>query len=173
MATSNIEDFEKGNAAFVEAFDQDTTGALAIPPQRKALVLACMDARLHPEKVLGLEIGDAHVVRNAGGRASADALRSIAISQRLLGTQEVVVIHHTDCGMLTFKDDDIRSKIRDELGDSAGDAADGIAFLPFSDLEASVKADIRIIKEAAIVDGDVPVHGFVYDVTTGRLNPVN
>ncbi|KAI8467216.1 MAG: carbonic anhydrase [Monoraphidium minutum] len=166
---ANVPAMLAANAAYAASFDK---GGLPMPPKRKVLVLTCMDARLHPEKVLGLEIGDAHCVRNAGGRASADALRSIAISQRLLGTEEVVVIHHTDCGMLTFTDDAIRSKIRADLGEGAGDAADGVAFLPFSDLEESVRADVRAIKAAAIVARGVPVSGFVYDVASGMLNPV-
>lgn len=103
---------------------------------------------------------------------SADALRSIAISQRLLGTTEVIVIHHTDCGMLTFTDDVIRQKIRGDLGDSAGDAADHIHFLPFSDVEQSVRDDIQTVREAAIVAQGIPITGFVYDVHTGKLNQV-
>eukprot|EP00878_Enallax_costatus_P021266 GHUV01022509.1.p1 GENE.GHUV01022509.1~~GHUV01022509.1.p1 ORF type:complete len:117 (+),score=21.47 GHUV01022509.1:678-1028(+) len=116
-----------------------------MPPKRKALVLACMDARLHPEKVLGLEIGDCHAVRNARGRASADALRSIAISRRLLGTMEGTVIHQRDCRMLTFTDDVIKHKIRTDVGDSAGNAADKFEFLPFSDVAQSVREDIQIV----------------------------
>eukprot|EP00879_Flechtneria_rotunda_P028045 GHRR01030122.1.p1 GENE.GHRR01030122.1~~GHRR01030122.1.p1 ORF type:complete len:171 (+),score=52.39 GHRR01030122.1:251-763(+) len=169
MATPNIKDFLASNDAFAAEFDK---GHLPIPPARKALVLACMDARLHLEKVLGLGIGDAHVVRNAGGRATEDALRSIAISQRLLSTTEVVVVHHTDCGMLTFTDATVQQKIRDELGDEAGAQAAQIKFLPFSDLEQSVRDDVSTIQQAAVVDKAAPVHGFIYDVKSGKLTPV-
>eukprot|EP00879_Flechtneria_rotunda_P022334 GHRR01023564.1.p1 GENE.GHRR01023564.1~~GHRR01023564.1.p1 ORF type:complete len:155 (+),score=46.80 GHRR01023564.1:251-715(+) len=153
MATPNIKDFLASNDAFAAEFDK---GHLPIPPARKALVLACMDARLHLEKVLGLGIGDAHVVRNAGGRA----------------TEEVVVVHHTDCGMLTFTDATVQQKIRDELGDEAGAQAAQIKFLPFSDLEQSVRDDVSTIQQAAVVDKAAPVHGFIYDVKSGKLTPV-
>src|SRR5438128_8521097 len=120
----------QANQKFAEQFDK---GELPMPPARHAAVLACMDARLHPSKFLGLEIGDAHVIRNAGGRASDDAIRSLIISQRLLGTKEVLVIHHTDCGMLTFTNDQLRDKLKSETGADAS----GIDFLPFPDLEKS------------------------------------
>ena len=109
-ATDNLVD---NNAAYVSAFNQ---GDLPLPPARKLAVLACMDARLDPAKVLGLDEGDAHVIRNAGGVVSDDALRSLAISQNLLGTEEIILIHHTDCGMLTFTDDEFAAKLEDETG---------------------------------------------------------
>src|SRR6476469_9154284 len=118
----------QANERFAEGFDK---GGLPMPPARHVAVLACMDARMHPETFLGLDIGDAHMIRNAGGRASDDALRSLVISNRLLGTNEYLVIHHTDCGMLTFSNDDLRKKLADE----AGADASGIDFLPFSDLD--------------------------------------
>src|SRR5207249_11178332 len=121
------DEFRKSNEQFASGFGQ---GDLPMPPGRHAAVLVCMDARLDPAKFLGLNIGDAHVVRNAGGRASDDAIRSLIISSRLLGTNEFAVIHHTDCGMLTFTNDDLVSKLKDETGE----AASGIDFLPFSDL---------------------------------------
>ena len=127
-----------------------------------------MDARLHPERFLGLEIGDAHVIRNAGGRASDDAIRSLIISSNLLGTNEYVVIHHTDCGMLTFTNDDLRSKLAEQYGADAS----GVDFLPFGDLEESVREDVRRIRGSSFIPGDIPVSGYVYDVRTGRLNPV-
>ena len=139
-----------------------------MPPARKVAVLACMDARLHPSKFLGLEIGDAHVIRNAGGRASDDAIRSLIISQRLLGTKEVLVIHHTDCGMLTFTNDQLRDKLKSETGADAS----RIDFLPFPDLEKSVRDDVKRIKDSPFVDKDITVSGFVYDVNTGRLRRV-
>lgn len=170
MASSqNKTDFEAGNVKFVEAFDK---GHLPLPPARKALVLACMDARLHPEKALGIDIGDAHVVRNAGGRASDDALRSIAISQRLLGTKEVFIVHHTDCGMLTFNNDDIRQKIKQDLGDEAFEEAKEKEFLPFPDLDQSVKDDVKIVQESKLVAPGTQVFGYVYDVKTGKVNQV-
>jgi carbonic anhydrase len=153
------------NARYAAGFDQ---GDLPMPPGRRVAILTCMDARLDPAKALGLAEGDAHVIRNAGGRASDDALRSLAISQQLLGTREVVVIHHTDCGMQTFTNDDLRARLRAELG---ADAA-GIDFLPFSDLEASVRQDVAAIRESPLVPRDVAVSGFVYDVQTGRLHEV-
>jgi carbonic anhydrase len=153
------------NRRFAEGFDR---GDLPMPPARSVAVLACMDARLHPEKFLGLEIGDAHVIRNAGGRASDDAIRSLIISSRLLGTREFVVVHHTDCGMLTFSNDDLRGKL---AADTGGDAS-GIDFLPFSDLEQSVRDDVALIKASPFIDPDITVTGFVYDVETGKLNAV-
>jgi carbonic anhydrase len=153
------------NEKFAAGFDQ---GGLPMPPARHVAVLACMDARLHPAKFLGLEIGDAHVIRNAGGRASDDAIRSLIISQRLLGTNEVLVIHHTDCGMLTFTNDQLRDKLKSE---TSADAS-GIDFLPFPDLEKSVRDDVKRIQDSPFVDKNVKVTGFVYDVKTGRLQKV-
>ena len=127
-----------------------------------------MDARLHPARFLGLELGDAHVIRNAGGRASEDALRSLVISQQLLGTNTVVVIHHTDCGMLTFSNEDLRTKVRQELGANA----DHIDFLPFKDLEQSVRDDVATIKNSPLIPKNIEVSGFIYDVRSGRLLPV-
>jgi carbonic anhydrase len=127
-----------------------------------------MDARVHPEKALGLEIGDAHMIRNAGGRASDDALRSLVISSRLLGTTEFAVIHHTDCGMLTFTNDDLRTKLRDETGADASH----IDFLPFADLEASVRDDVSAILASPLIDDSIPVSGYVYDVHTGAVTQV-
>ena len=156
----------EANEKFAAGFDQ---GGLAMPPARKVAVLACMDARLHPSKFLGLEIGDAHVIRNAGGRASDDAIRSLIISQRLLGTKEVLVIHHTDCGMLTFSNDQLREKLKAETGNDASK----IDFLPFPELDRSVRDDVKRIKESPFVDKDVAVTGFVYDVNTGRLRRID
>jgi carbonic anhydrase len=160
---SEVPTFLKANERYASSFEK---GHLPMPPARRVAVVACMDARLDPARVLGLEEGDAHVVRNAGGRA-ADALRSLVISQQLLGTREVVVIHHTDCGMLTFTDDQLRQKVREDLG-----AETEIAFLAFSDLERSVRDDVTEIRESRLLLKDVPVSGFVYDVKTGRLKQV-
>jgi carbonic anhydrase len=153
------------NARYAAGFAK---GNLPMPPGRRVAILTCMDARLDPAKALGLAEGDAHVIRNAGGRASDDALRSLAISQQLLGTREVVVIHHTDCGMQTFSNDELRARLRTALGADA----EGIDFLPFGDLEASVRQDVAAIRESPLVPRDVAVSGLVYDVRTGRLHEV-
>ncbi len=153
------------NERFAERF---TAGALPMPPARRLAILACMDARLNPETFLGLAIGDAHVIRNAGGRASDDALRSLIISQRLLGTREVVVIHHTDCGMLTFTNDDLRQRLAAETGADAS----AIDFLPFADLDESVREDVRRIQASPFIAQDISVSGYVYDVRSGRLREV-
>jgi carbonic anhydrase len=143
-----------------------TKGDLPMPPARKVAVVTCMDARLDPAKFLGLEEGDAHVIRNAGGRA-ADAIRSLVISQQLLGTREIVVIHHTDCGMLTFTEEQLHQKLHDELHVHAA-----IPFLPFTDLEQSVRDDVTMIRTAPLLLADVPVRGFIYDVHDGSLHEV-
>ena len=144
-------------------------GDLPMPPARAVAVLTCMDARLDPAKFLGLEEGDAHVIRNAGGRASDDAIRSLVISNRLLGTREAVVIHHTDCGMSTFSNEQLRGRLREELGADA----DGIDFLPFSDLEESVRQDVAAVRATPLLPADYEVSGFIYDVGSGRLRAVD
>ena len=157
--------FKKGNEKFAKGFDK---GDKPMPPAQRFVVLTCMDARLHPEKFLDMEIGDAHVIRNAGGRASDDALRSLIISSRLLGTQEYAVIHHTDCGMLTFSNDDLRGKLAADTGKDASH----MDFLPFSDLDESVRDDVRRIRDNPFIPVDVEVSGWVYDVKTGKLREV-
>ena len=159
------DEFLAANEHYAAGFDK---GDLPLPPARQVAVLVCMDARIDPAKVLGLSEGDAHVIRNAGGRASDDALRSLAISHELLGTREVMVIHHTDCGMLTFTNDQLRQRLRDRLGADAS----GIDFLPFDDLHQSVRDDVVTIRSSPLVPDDVVVSGFVYDVRTGRLHRV-
>ncbi|PKY07132.1 carbonic anhydrase [Aspergillus campestris IBT 28561] len=157
---SVAKEFEAANAKYAASFDK---GGLQLPPQRKVAVIACMDARLDPARALGLEEGDAHVIRNAGGRVS-DAIRSVVISQQLLGTREIVIVHHTDCGMLLFTDEVLRGKIRSELGQNA----DHVAFLPFGDLRQSVLDDVKLLKENPLVL-DVPVTGYLYEVESGRI----
>jgi carbonic anhydrase len=157
------DEFLQANARYAEQF---TKGNLPMPPARHVAVVACMDARLDPARALGLEEGDAHVIRNAGGRA-ADAIRSLVISQQLLGTREVVVIHHTDCGMLTFTDDQLRHQVHDQLG-----ADTGMPFMSFTNLEQSVRDDLTAIKTSPLLLKDIPVRGFIYDVHTGRLSEV-
>jgi len=160
---SVIPEFVKANETYASGFNK---AGLPMPPARKVAVVACMDARLDPARFLGLEEGDAHVIRNAGGRAR-DAVRSLVISQQLLGTREVVVVHHTDCGMLTFTDQQLHEKLEEGLGQKT-DAA----FLPFSDLDQSVRDDVEAIRRDPLLLPDVPVTGFVYDVSTGRLRQV-
>lgn len=160
-----VPEFQKANDAYASSFSK---GNLPMPPGRHVAVLVCMDARLDPARFLGLEEGDAHVIRNAGGRASDDAIRSLAISQQLLGTNEVVVIHHTDCGMLTFSNEDLRKKLKQDLNADA----EHIDFLPFKDLEQSVRDDVATIKNSPLLLKYIEVSGFIYDVRTGRLLPV-
>ncbi|PNY23865.1 Carbonic anhydrase [Tolypocladium capitatum] len=156
-------EFEAANEKYAASFNK---GHLQLPPGRKVVVVACMDARLDPAKALGLNEGDAHVIRNAGGR-TVEALRSIVISQQLLGTREIAVVHHTDCGMLTFSDADLRSKVRQDLGEDV----DHFSFLPFSDLKQSVVDDVSILKKSPLVL-DVSITGYIYDVKTGKLEKV-
>jgi carbonic anhydrase len=162
---SEIQKMLEANREFAASFTQ---GHLAVPPARHVAILTCMDARIHPETALGLEIGDAHVIRNAGGRASDDALRSLIISSRLLGTTEFAVFHHTDCGMLTFTNDQLRAKLREETGEDAS----GIDFLPFADLEQSVRDDVDRIVQTPFIDASISVSGYIYDVHTGALEQV-
>lgn len=145
-----------------------TKGDLPLPPSRKVAVLACMDARLDPARVLGLEEGDAHVIRNAGGVASDDAIRSLTISQRLLGTREIVIVHHTDCGMETFNDDGLKQTILDETGQRPA-----FAFEAFPDARADVLQTIRRISSSPFIPFTDQVRGFVYDVRTGTLEEVH
>ncbi|HZD16790.1 MAG TPA: carbonic anhydrase, partial [Actinomycetota bacterium] len=144
----------EGNRRYGAAFDR---GDLPVPPARRLAVVACMDARLHVEPALGLELGDVHVIRNAGGRVSDDAIRSLIISTRLLGTNAVAVIHHTDCGMQTFTNEDLRSRLRVEEGVDAW----SIDFLPFADLDESVREDVRRIRSSPYVARGVETRGFV------------
>jgi carbonic anhydrase len=158
------EELIAANAGYVAGF---TKGELPLPPARKVAIVTCMDARLIPSRALGLEEGDAHVIRNAGGLAK-DALRSLIISQQLLGTREIVVIHHTDCGMLTFTNEQLQAKVKDELGADTS----AIDFLAFPDLEQSVINDVQFLRESPLLLDGVPVRGFIYDVQTGRLTEV-
>ncbi len=142
-------------------------GSLPMPPAKHVAVLACMDARLDVHKILGLEEGDAHVIRNAGGVATDYAIRSLVISQRLLGADEIILIRHTDCGMLTFKDDDLKSKIHAEVG-----IRPAFALEAFDDAEEDVKQSVARIQASPFIPNKSSVRGFVYDVRTGRLNEV-
>jgi carbonic anhydrase len=162
---STFDEFLAANQAYANSFDR---GDLPMPPSRRVAILTCMDARLHPEKFLGLDVGDAHIIRNAGGRASHDALRSLVISQRLLGTNEIVVIHHTDCGMVTFQNADLVAKIQTDLGADAT----GWDFLAFSDLEASVREDVQTLRASPFIPRNIPISGAIYDVRSGQLQEV-
>ena len=159
-----VDEIRAANDTYAEGF---TKGDLPMPPGRKFAVVACMDARLDPAKALGLEEGDAHVIRNAGGRA-ADALRSLVISQQLLGTTEIVVVHHTDCGMLTFDNATLQGICQERLGADATD----IDFLPFADLEQSVRDDVELIRTSPLIPDEITVTGFIYDVKTGKIQEV-
>jgi len=154
----------KNNEAFADGFDK---GDLPIPPAKKVAVVACMDARVNPYPILGLELGDAHVIRNAGGVITDDEIRSLAISQRLLGTEEVILIHHTDCGMLTFNDDEFRRQIQEDTGIKPPWSAES-----FSDLEDDVRQSIERIKASPFIPNKDAIRGFVYEVETGRLREV-
>jgi len=169
------------NARYVDGFGDK--GALPLPPGRRFAILTCMDARLDPAKYAGLSEGDAHVIRNAGGRASDDAIRSLVISHKLLGTNEWFVIHHTDCGMVLFNDDVIGGLLEQSLDTASIDATGWhdhghgpgsvqgryIKWLTFTDLEASVVEDVARIRSHPLVAPGIPVYGYVYDVRTGRL----
>jgi carbonic anhydrase len=161
---SVTDELVKNAEAYAAAFDK---GGLPSPPARKIAVVACMDARLIPTRVLGLEEGDAHVIRNAGGVVTDDEIRSLAISQRLLGTEEIVLIHHTDCGMLTFTDDEFRRSVQDETGIKPEWAAEA-----FTDLDEDVRQSIARIKANPFIPRKDAIRGFVYDVETGRLREV-
>jgi carbonic anhydrase len=154
----------QNNERYAEGFDK---GDLPLPPAKGVAVVACMDARLHVNKILGLEEGDAHIIRNAGGVVTDDEIRSLAISQRLLGTSEIILIHHTDCGMLTFTDDDFRRQLQQETGIRPEWAAEA-----FPDLDDDVRQNIARINASPFVPNKDAVRGFVYEVETGRLREV-
>ena len=151
------------NARYAESF----SGPLPLPPAKHVAVVACMDARLNVYGILGLAEGEAHVIRNAGGVVTDDEIRSLAISQRLLGTREIILIHHTDCGMLTFTDDAFKKSVQDETGIKPNWAAEA-----FTDLDEDVRQSIARIKASPFIPHKDSVRGFVYDVKTGRLREV-
>ena len=150
---------------YAAAFDK---GDLPLPPARKVAVVACMDARLIPSRVLGLEEGEAHIIRNAGGVVTDDEIRSLSISQRLLGTEEIILIHHTDCGMLTFTDDEFKRSVQDDTGIKPEWAAEA-----FSDLDEDVRQSIARIQASPFIPNKDSVRGFVYEVETGKLREVD
>ncbi|MFI5176899.1 MAG: beta-class carbonic anhydrase [Terriglobia bacterium] len=176
-----LEEVLGANARYVEGFGDK--GKLAMPPARKFAILTCMDARLDPSKFAGLAEGDAHVIRNAGGRASDDAIRSLVISYKLLGTREWFVIHHTNCGMELFSDEIMRDLLgsslktatfdgkvwRDSGAGTGSTEGQFIDWLTIKDQSKSVVADVKRIRTHPLVPGDIPIYGYVYDVATGRL----
>ncbi len=176
-----LDEVLEANDSYAETFGE--LARLAMPPSRRFSILTCMDARLDPAKFAGLTEGDAHVIRNAGGRASDDAIRSLVISYKLLGTREWFVIHHTDCGMLTFTNDIIRQLLATSLetaniesgkwidtGEGPGsEAGNYVEWLTIQDLERSVVADVTRIRTHPLVPKSIPVYGYIYDVTSGRL----
>jgi carbonic anhydrase len=153
------------NERYAADFDK---GELPLPPAKKVAVVACMDARLNPYGALGLQEGDAHVIRNAGGVITDDEIRSLAISQRLLGTEEIILIHHTDCGMLTFTDDDFKRQVQDDTGIKPEWAPES-----FPDLDEDVRQSIARIKASPFIPKKESVRGFVYEVETGKLREVS
>jgi carbonic anhydrase len=160
---SVTDEYLRNNAAYTESF----TGPLPMPPSQHLAVVACMDARLNVYAILGLKEGEAHVIRNAGGVVTDDEIRSLAISQRLLGTSEIILIHHTDCGMLTFTDDAFKASIQQETGIKPAWSAES-----FSDLDEDVRQSIARIKASPFVPHKDSIRGFVFDVATGKLNEV-
>lgn len=155
----------EANKDYSASFDRSK---LATVPAKKLAIVVCMDARLTVEDFLGLRTGDAHIIRNAGGIVTEDALRSLVISYKLLGTREVLVINHTDCGMLTFKDEDLRQQLAQDTGVDTSD----FEFHAFEDLEANVQAQVQKIKDSPLVPDDISVHGLIFQVEDGRLREV-
>ena len=161
---STTDELLRNAESYAESFDK---GDLPMPPGRKIAVLACMDARLNPYALLGLQEGDAHIIRNAGGVVTDDEIRSLAISQRLLGTEEIILIHHTDCGMLTFTDDEFKRSVQDDVGIKPEWAAEA-----FPDLDEDVRQSIARIQASPFIPRKDSVRGFVYEVESGRLREV-
>jgi carbonic anhydrase len=158
---STTDDLLKNNVSFAQSFDK---GDLPLPPAKKIAIVACMDARLNPYPILGLELGDAHVIRNAGGVITDDEIRSLAISQHLLGTEEIMLIHHTDCGMLTFNDQEFADKLEAETGQRPQWEARS-----FPDLDQDVRDSIQRIKDSPFIPNTDSVRGFIYDTKSGEL----
>src|SRR5499433_4012134 len=161
---SVTDDLLRNAQLYASTFDK---GSLPMPPGKATAVVACMDARLNPYGLLGLQEGEAHVIRNAGGVITDDEIRSLAISQRLLGTTEIILIHHTDCGMLTFTDDPFKRSIQDETGIKPAWAAES-----FTDLDEDVRQSIARIKASPFIPHKDAISGFVFNVATGKLSPV-
>ena len=159
---SYFENFLKANQAYVELHGDLH---LSIKPKTKVAIVTCMDSRLHVAPALGLALGDAHILRNAGGRVTDDMIRSLVISQQQMGTREIVVLHHTDCGAQTFNNEDFQEHLKCELGVDVS----GQDFLPFQDVDESVREDMKLLRESPLIPDDVVISGAVYDVDTGRM----
>ena len=159
---SYFENFLKANQAYVELHGDLH---LSIKPKTKVAIVTCMDSRLHVAPALGLALGDAHILRNAGGRVTEDMIRSLVISQQQMGTREIVVLHHTDCGAQTFNNEDFQEHLKCELGVDVS----GQDFLPFQDIDESVREDMKLLRECPLIPDDVIISGAVYDVDTGRM----
>lgn len=159
---SYFERFMKANQAYVALHGELN---LPIKPKTRVAIVTCMDSRLHVAQALGLALGDAHILRNAGGRVTDDVIRSLVISQQQMGTREIVVLHHTDCGAQTFKNEDFQEHLKCELEVDVS----GQDFLPFQDVEESVREDIKLLRECPLIPDDVVISGAVYDVDTGRM----
>ena len=162
---SYFENFLKANQAYVELHGDLH---LSIKPKTKVAIVTCMDSRLHVAPALGLALGDAHILRNAGGRVTDDMIRSLVISQQQMGTREIVVLHHTDCGAQTFQNEEFQEHLKAELGVDVSDQD----FLPFQDIEESVREDMQLLIESHLIPDDVVISGAVYDVDTGRMTVV-
>lgn len=162
---SYFDHFLSANEAYVALHG---TAHLPLKPKTRVAIVTCMDSRLHVAQALGLALGDAHILRNADGRVTEDMIRSLVISQQQMGTREIVVLHHTDCGAQTFTNEGFARQLRDSLGVEVGDRD----FLPFTDVEASVREDMAILRQSPLIPDDVVINGAVYDVDTGRMTPV-
>lgn len=162
---SYFENFLKANQAYVELHGDLH---LSIKPKTKVSIVTCMDSRLHVAPALGLALGDAHILRNAGGRVTEDMIRSLVISQQQMGTREIVVLHHTDCGAQTFNNEDFQEHLKCELGVDVS----GQDFLPFQDVDESVREDMKLLRECPLIPDDVIISGAVYDVDTGSMREV-
>ena len=162
---SYFENFLKANQAYVELHGDLH---LSIKPKTKVAIVTCMDSRLHVAPALGLALGDAHILRNAGGRVTNDMIRSLVISQQQMGTREIVVLHHTDCGAQTFNNEDFQEHLKCELGVDVS----GQDFLPFQDVDESVREDMKLLRECPLIPDDVIISGAVYDVDTGSMREI-
>ena len=162
---SYFENFLKANQAYVELHGDLH---LSIKPKTKVAIVTCMDSRLHVAPALGLALGDAHILRNAGGRVTEDMIRSLVISQQQMGTREIVVLHHTDCGAQTFQNKDFQEHLKRELGVDVSDKD----FLPFQDIDESVREDMKLLQESPLIPDDVVISGAVYDVDTGGMRQI-
>lgn len=163
---SYFDNFIKANQAYV---DLHGTAHLPLKLKTRVAIVTCMDSRLHVAPALGLALGDAHILRNAGGRVTDDVIRSLVISEQQLGTSEIVVLHHTDCGAQTFTNAEFTEQLKRDLAVDAGDQD----FLPFTDIEESVREDIALLKNSPLIPEDIIISGAIYDVDTGRVREVN